>query len=70
MFVLIVAIVVALQQLLSLLWLVSILSSLLIIVVRTGTRINAANSTSTTLILSTSIGFNTVAFTSTFALLS
>ena len=41
--------------LLSLLWLVSILSSLQIIVVRTSTRTNAANSTSTTFILFASI---------------
>ena len=65
MFVLTVAIVVALQQLLSLLWLVSILSSLLILLVRTSTRTHAANSTSTIFILFTRIRFNTVAFTST-----
>ena len=61
MFVLIVAIVVVLQQLLSLLWLVSILSSLQIIVVRTSTRTNAANKPSCL----TGIRFNTIAFTST-----
>ena len=65
MFVLIVAIVAALQQLLSLLWLVSISGSLQTIVVRTSTRTNACNSTSTTFILFTSIRFSTIVFTST-----
>ena len=65
MFVLIVAIVVVLQQLRFLFWFLSILSSLQIIVVRTSTRTNAANSTSTTFILFTSTRFNTIAFTST-----
>ena len=65
MFVLIVAIEVVLQQLLLLLWFLSILSSLQLLVVRTSTRTNAANSTITTLILFTSIRFNILAFTST-----
>ena len=65
MFVLVVAAVVVLQQLLLLLWLVSILSSLQIIMVRISTRTNAANSTSTTFILFTSIRFKNIAFTST-----
>ena len=65
MFVLIVAVVVLLQQLLSLVWLVSILSSVQIIVVRTSTRTNAANNTTTTFILFNRIRFNTIAFTST-----
>ena len=51
--------------LLLLLWLASILSSVQIIVVRTSTRTNAANSTITTFIPFTSIRFNTIAFTST-----
>ena len=54
-----------LRQLLSLLWLVSIFSSLQIIVFRTSTRTNAANSTSTTFILFARVRFNTIAFTST-----
>ena len=61
----IVAIVEVLQQLLPLSWLVSILSSLQIIVVRTSTGTNAANSTITALILFTSLRFNTIAFAST-----
>ena len=66
MFVFIVAIVVVLQQLLLLLWLVSInISSLQTIVVRTSARTDAANSTITTCILFTSLRFNTIAFTST-----
>ena len=44
---------------------INIISSLQIIVVRTSTRTNAANSTSTTFILFTSIRLNTIAFTST-----
>ena len=65
MFVLIVALAVVLQQLFLLLWLVSILGSVQIIVVRTSTSTNAAKSTITTFILFTSSRFNTIAVTST-----
>ena len=65
MLVLIVTIGVVLQQLFLLLWLVAIVSSVQIIVVRTITRTNAANSTITAVILFNSIRFNTIAFTNT-----
>ena len=52
-----------------LLWLVSIFSlSLQIIVVRTSTRINAANTTITTFMLFTSIRFNIMTATSTISI--
>ena len=65
MFVLIVAIVVVLQQLWLLLWLVSVLSSLQIIVVRSSTRTYAANSTITAFMLFTNVRFNAIALTNT-----
>ena len=64
MFVLIVAIVVVLKQLLLSLWLISILSSVQSIVVLTRTRTNAANNTITTFILVTSSRFDTIVVTS------